>query len=84
MKIKNICISIAVIFSCLAYGQDYTAWSDTAFIIVNSGSSLGVTGDVADFPVLVRLDQDIFNFSQAQNNGEDLRFSKEDGTPQPY
>lgn len=43
-----------------------------------------VTGNVLDFPVLIRLTSENFNFSQAQTNGADIRFSKSDNTPLAY
>jgi len=44
----------------------------------------GVTGDVLDFPVLIRLTAANFDFTQARNNGEDIRFAKRDNTFLPY
>jgi hypothetical protein len=43
-----------------------------------------VTGDVLSFPVLIRLTAAIFDFTQARNNGEDIRFAKRDNTFLPY
>jgi hypothetical protein len=37
-----------------------------------------------DFPLLVRLDSSNFDFSRAQGNGADIRFSKSDGNHLPY
>ena len=37
-----------------------------------------------DFPALVRLDKDWFNFSQAQPKGEDIRFATSTGTALAY
>jgi len=36
------------------------------------------------FPLLVRLDAQTFDFSQARPEGEDIRFTKPDGTPLHY
>jgi len=44
----------------------------------------GVTGNVYNFPVLVRLTNNNFNFNEAQPSGQDLRFAKKDGTMLPY
>jgi hypothetical protein len=49
-----------------------------------TSSGAGVSGNVYDFPVLVRLSSDNFDFSQAGSNGEDIRFVKSDGTPLSY
>jgi hypothetical protein len=43
-----------------------------------------VAGDVMDFPVLIRLTSSNFNFSQAQSNGADIRFTKSGNTFLPY
>jgi hypothetical protein len=43
-----------------------------------------VSGDVCNFPVLVRLSAGNFTFAQAEADGRDLRFTKNDGTPLPY
>ena len=39
---------------------------------------------VKDFPLLVRLDKDFFDFTQAKPKGEDIRFSTPAGTELPY
>ncbi len=39
-----------------------------------AASGADVAGDVTDFPVLVRLTGETFDFSQAQSDGSDLRF----------
>jgi biopolymer transport protein ExbB len=44
----------------------------------------GVMGEVTGFPVAVVLTAMNFDFSQAKDMGEDIRFGKADGTPLPY
>jgi len=39
---------------------------------------------VVSFPLLIRLRRGVFDFSQAQGNGEDLRFTDERGYPLPF
>lgn len=46
--------------------------------------SSGVTGDVLNFPVLVQLNSENFIFSQVKENGADIRFTKENGSPLPF
>ncbi len=46
-------------------------WLDT----FPSGGDVPESTSVRDFPLLVRLHKDFFDFSQARANGEDLRFS---------
>jgi hypothetical protein len=61
------------------YAQNgYPDWSYSAKIMINSTSGLGLSGNVTDFPVLVRLDQ-TFPFNQTSPNGNDIRFSKSNG-----
>ncbi|HON11403.1 MAG TPA: DUF2341 domain-containing protein [Chitinispirillaceae bacterium] len=45
-----------------------------------TASGAGVTEDVKDFPVLVRLSGSTFDFAQARADGKDLGFSVKDGT----
>jgi len=60
-------------------------WSFSKRLFLNTtASGANVTGNVVNFPMVVRLTGGNFNFSQAKNGGEDLRFTKSDGTPLPY
>lgn len=65
----------------------YEGWqhSGSVYILTTSeGADLPATALVTEFPLLVRLHQDSFDFSQAKAHGEDLRFSTANGTPLPY
>ena len=56
----------------------YPGWSHTGSITILTtpeGANLPAAATEKDFPVLVRLHQDWFDFSQAMPGGEDLRFS---------
>ncbi|MEI8018069.1 MAG: DUF2341 domain-containing protein [Schlesneria sp.] len=62
----------------------YEAWkySGSLFILTTpEGADLPASASVKNFPLLVRLDKDSFDFRQAQPNGEDLRFSSSNGEP---
>ena len=62
----------------------YEAWKHSgSFFILTSpeGADLPASAAVEDFPLLVRLNQDSFDFRQARPNGEDLRFSSPNGEP---
>ena len=62
----------------------YDAWkhSGSLFILTSAeGADLPASASVENFPLLVRLDQDSFDFRQARPNGEDLRFSSTSGDP---
>jgi hypothetical protein len=63
----------------------YIAWSFSKRLYLNTSSSgAGVAGDVIGFPVLVRLTSSNFDFTRTKSNGDDVRFTKSDGTPIPF
>lgn len=49
-----------------------------------SASGAGVSGSVYDFPVVIRLNSALFDFSKAQADGRDIRFTKADNAFLPY
>jgi len=56
-------------------------WSHARTINLNTSvSGANTDGNVTNFPVLIRLTSDNFDFSQAKNNGDDIRFTKPDNT----
>jgi hypothetical protein len=56
-----------------------------ARVILNtSASGAGIAGNNENFPVLVRLTSDNFNFGLAQPGGNDVRFTKADGTAMAF
>jgi len=64
----------------------YSEWghSGSMYIITTSeGADLPATAVERDFPLLVRLCRDFFDFSQAKPRGEDIRFSAA-GKPLTY
>lgn len=59
------------------------AWSRYFYfdtLVTDMAKSVRFSG----FPLLVRLDNATFDFSQARSAGEDIRFTKTDGTALPY
>ena len=65
----------------------YDGWRHGASIfLVTTADGAGLpAGEVVhDFPVLIRLRADSFDFSQARSGGEDLRFATTDGSPLAY
>jgi hypothetical protein len=54
------------------------------FFLNTTTGGANVWGDVYNFPVLVRLSAGNFTFTQANADGRDLRFTKNDGTPLQY
>ncbi len=83
-------LAIAVSSVLVLAGQaraDYPGWkhSGSMFILTTpEGANLPASAVVEDFPLLVRLHKDFFDFGQAQANGADLRFSTADGKPLAY
>ncbi len=66
---------------------DYPGWkhSGSVYIITTpDGANLPAAASVEGFPLLVRLNKDFFDFSQAKANGADLRFSSSTGAPLAY
>lgn len=56
-------------------------WKYSTRIFLNTtATGADVDGDVFDFPVLIRLNGDNFDFSKTLSGGADLRFSKSDQT----
>ena len=65
----------------------YPGWqhSGSVYLITTpDGANLRASASVKDFPVVVRLHRDFFDFSQAGPKGEDIRFSTSEGKPLPY
>jgi Concanavalin A-like lectin/glucanases superfamily/Domain of unknown function (DUF2341) len=59
-----------------------TEWQFSKTIGLNtSPSGAQINGNVYGFPVLLRLTNSDFNFSEAKNNGGDIRFTKQDNAP---
>ena len=48
------------------------------------GANLPASVTEKDFPLLIRLDKDFFDFTQAKPNGEDIRFSTPAGRGLPH
>jgi hypothetical protein len=60
--------------------DDLTLWTYSNDLYFDtSPTGANVAGAVRDFPVLVRLGADNFNFSQAMGRGQDIRFAKPSG-----
>lgn len=58
------------------------SWSNKRSVYLNTtGSGAAVFSDVYDFPVLIRLTENNFDFSQAADKGKDIRFTTRNGTP---
>ncbi|MFO0864999.1 MAG: DUF2341 domain-containing protein [Gemmataceae bacterium] len=67
--------------------SQYQDWkhSGALFILTTpEGAPMPAAASVENFPLLVRLHQDFFDFSQANPNGSDVRFSSATGEPLAY
>jgi len=65
----------------------YAAWKYSASLVLLTtpeGADLPASAQVVDFPVLVRLNKNNFDFTQAKPDGADIRFSTSAGLPMPY
>jgi hypothetical protein len=61
------------------------AWKYSSVVCFNTSSSgAGVDKDVRDFPVLIRLTGNNFNFNEAQSQGNDIRFAGSDNSFIPF
>ncbi len=65
----------------------YQSWLRSApltILTTPDGANLPATASVEQFPLLVRLHKDWFDFSKAKPRGEDVRFSTSVGEPLAY
>ena len=64
---------------------DLTPWKFSKKLFLNTTvTGANITGNVYDFPVLVRLTSSNLDFAGVGPDGSDLRFAKSDNTPLPY
>ena len=87
-KSVSVSISIAMLLSLVGLaGAKDGPWrhSGSMYILTTpDGANLPASASVEGFPLLVRLDKDFFDFSQAQSGGQDLRFSTSAGAALPH
>ncbi|MFM8271183.1 MAG: DUF2341 domain-containing protein, partial [Gemmata sp.] len=65
----------------------YPGWrhSGSVFVLTTpDGAGLAASASVENFPLLVRLHKDFFDFAQARPDGADLRFATAMGDPLAY
>lgn len=63
----------------------HATWNYSKHLYLNTTSpGADVSGTVTRFPVLIRLTNSNFTFTQAADNGSDIRFTKPDNTPLPH
>ena len=59
-------------------------WGSIYILTTPDGANLPATAREEQFPLLIRLHKDSFDFTQAKANGDDLRFSTPAGKPLAY
>lgn len=67
-------------FSHIQAAEDYPSWAYATVISINT-TSLNLTKDVYNFPLLVRLSTANFDFTLSKPDGTDIRFSKRNNSP---
>ena len=78
------CLILAM---CGPAAAQFAGWQHSGSVYLLTapeGADLPASASVVDFPVLVRLHRDFFDFSQTQTHGEDLRFSSSSGEALAY
>ena len=64
---------------------DLKAWRyERTITLDTTAAGAGVAGDVKGYPLALTFDAASFDFSQAKDDGGDLRFARPDGTPLPH
>ena len=84
LLLVSVIVSFSVSFPVA--GQDFSAWSSSQTILLNTtAEGADIDDTLFNFPVLLRLTPDNFShFQHTRDSGDDIRFSKMDGTPLPY
>ena len=78
---------VLVLLSTRPASAQYSGWSRSGSLYILTtpeGANLPKTASVEDFPLLVGLHKDWFDFTQAKASGEDIRFSTSTGAPLAY
>lgn len=85
-RISVLAVSLTICLVQSAIAQ-YSGWQHSSSIYVITtpeGANLPATASEENFPVLVRLNKDFFNFSQAGVGGCDIRFATPGGASLAY
>lgn len=80
-----IATTLLTLFPAALPAQDWSAWSASADLIVDtSPGAISLAGPIAAYPLLVRLRAPGFPFAQARGRGQDLRFANARGALLPH
>jgi hypothetical protein len=85
---KKLMIGVILLLAVLETAQaQYLGWQHSGSLCILTtpeGANLPATAAEKDFPLLVRLNKDFFDFSQAKSNGQDIRFATSTEAPLAY
>lgn len=83
--IANIVRSPVTIDAGETYTVTFPLWKYSAdFILNTTAAGADISGNVQNFPLLVRLNESTFNFTEAQSNGGDIVFSNSHNVMLPH
>lgn len=87
LGVRPLSLSLLLAWSAVAGAGPYDAWKHSAplwIVTTPDGADLPASCSEKDFPLLVRLVGDTFDFTQADPQGADIRFSDGRGEPLAY
>jgi hypothetical protein len=82
VRLGFLALFLGIPFGSFAQKEATPAWKHAGFITIltdGQGANIPAGSVVQEFPLLVRLDKDFFDFNQAKPNGRDVRFSDGSG-----
>jgi hypothetical protein len=83
LRLTFILLFAGFLSQALAQYDDWKHSGSTYLVTDSAGADLPASAVEKNFPLLIRLNKDYFDFSQAKPQGEDIRFSSE-GKPLSY
>ena len=78
MKTKVLAVLYGVLMGSVCVSAQYAEWNHSGSLFLNTtptGANIPDSVQVEEFPVLVRLHADFFDFATTKPRGEDVRFS---------
>jgi len=90
-QIQNISIdpgtskNIGTVKIAVDQNEDFSQWKYSKSIVLNTTENgAHIESNLYGFPILIRLDSSFFDFSEASDNGSDIRFAKIDNESLPH
>ncbi|MEI7903116.1 MAG: DUF2341 domain-containing protein, partial [bacterium] len=87
MTTKGMTVTLAFLALLQTASAQYPGWKHAGSMYILTtpeGANLPAAVSEADFPLLVRLGKDGFDFTQAKAGGDDIRFASAAGKPLAY